>query len=241
MCILRHVDYLNSVIIEIVPTCVIFAGLFVTDNRTEMGKYKLVYFDGRGRGEVSRLLFAQAGVAYEDKRLTREEWAEHKKSTLFGQLPYMEVDGETICQSKAIERLLAKRFGLAGKTDIEQAKVDMIMDCMDDMNKPMPAIFREQDEKKKAELKKKFEEEELPDGLQKIEKLLKMNKGGDGYFVGDEVTLADICVAQLLTFPGMMGINIKYENYPKLKALKDRVEALPKIAQWIANRPETPF
>ena len=32
-------------------------------------KYKLIYFDIRGRGEVPRLLFRAAGVQFEDKRL----------------------------------------------------------------------------------------------------------------------------------------------------------------------------
>ncbi len=40
-----------------------------------MSKYKLIYFNTRGRAEVSRWLFAQAGVEYEDVRLTPEEWA----------------------------------------------------------------------------------------------------------------------------------------------------------------------
>ena len=31
--------------------------------------------------------------------------------SMFGQLPEMEVDGTKLCQSQAIERLLAKRFG----------------------------------------------------------------------------------------------------------------------------------
>ena len=45
-----------------------------------MPDYKLIYFNGRGRAELIRLLFAQAGVKYEDKRITREEWAEIKPS-----------------------------------------------------------------------------------------------------------------------------------------------------------------
>ena len=42
--------------------------------------YKLTYFNSRGAAEVARLLFAVAGVEYEDKRVTSEEWAEMKDS-----------------------------------------------------------------------------------------------------------------------------------------------------------------
>lgn len=42
--------------------------------------YKLVYFAGKGRGEISRLLFAAAGVKYEDKRITFEDWPKVKPS-----------------------------------------------------------------------------------------------------------------------------------------------------------------
>ena len=43
------------------------------------------------------------------------------------------------------------------------------------------------------------------------------------------------------TFPLMVGIDIKIDNFPKLKAHKERVESQPKIAEWIANRPKTEF
>ena len=50
-----------------------------------MPKYKLTYFAGRGRGENARLLFAKAGVQYEDNRVTFEQWGALKpsKSRLF--------------------------------------------------------------------------------------------------------------------------------------------------------------
>jgi len=44
--------------------------------------YKLTYFNGRGRAEFSRLIFAQAGVKYEDVRIERAAWAELKPSQL---------------------------------------------------------------------------------------------------------------------------------------------------------------
>ena len=43
-----------------------------------MVQYTLVYFNGRGRGEVSRILFALADVEYEDKRVTGESWTAFK-------------------------------------------------------------------------------------------------------------------------------------------------------------------
>ncbi|KAK3103108.1 hypothetical protein FSP39_016515 [Pinctada imbricata] len=41
-------------------------------------KDKLIYFNGRGRAEVIRLVYAAAGVEYEDKRVQGEEWSKLK-------------------------------------------------------------------------------------------------------------------------------------------------------------------
>ena len=43
---------------------------------------KLIYFDMQGRAEFSRLLLAQAGVQYEDKRISPAEWEKLKPSKL---------------------------------------------------------------------------------------------------------------------------------------------------------------
>ena len=52
-----------------------------------MSSYKLYYFDGRGRAELSRFVFAQAGVEYEDVRVQwdSEEWGRLKT----GELPQL--------------------------------------------------------------------------------------------------------------------------------------------------------
>ena len=43
-------------------------------------KYKLTYFDIRGRAEMTRLLFAAAGASYEDVRVKKEDWPTLKPS-----------------------------------------------------------------------------------------------------------------------------------------------------------------
>lgn len=51
-----------------------------------METYKLTYFDGMGRGEVARLIFALAGQKYVDKRITFEEWSKCKASMFYKSL-----------------------------------------------------------------------------------------------------------------------------------------------------------
>ena len=45
--------------------------------------FKVTYFAIRGRAEITRLIFAQAGVEYEDERVAQEDWAELKPSKYF--------------------------------------------------------------------------------------------------------------------------------------------------------------
>lgn len=203
--------------------------------------YKLTYFNGRGRAEFSRVIFAQAGVQFEDVRIERAQWLELKPKTPFGQLPLLEVEGVTLCQSQTIARFLARKFDLVGKTDLEQARSDMIVDCFGDVSKPMMKIMMESDEAKKAELKKKFLEEELPKSLAAVEKLLEGNKGGDGFFVGDAVTWADLALLDASDWLSMIGADSQIDNYPKLKALREKLSKSPKIAAWLEKRPKTGF
>ncbi|VDL74546.1 unnamed protein product [Nippostrongylus brasiliensis] len=93
-----------------------------------MVQYKFYYFPGRGLGEITRQLFALAGVEYEDIRITPEQWPEYKSKMPFGQMPVLEVDGQQIPQSLAIARYVARKYGYAGKTPYEEAIVDALAD-----------------------------------------------------------------------------------------------------------------
>ena len=50
----------------------------------KMPKYKLNYFNGKGLAEVSRLLFAYAGVEYEDNRFKdRDDFVKNYKPSRY--------------------------------------------------------------------------------------------------------------------------------------------------------------
>lgn len=53
------------------------------------------------------------------------------------------------------------------------------------------------------------------------------------------MTWADILLLDALTWIESIGVNISYSEIPKLKALKDKVEQSPRIADWLKNRPVT--
>jgi len=205
-----------------------------------MPTYKLIYFNLIGRGETIRLIFKIAGVEFEDFRIERYQFTpEMKAETPYGQLPVLEVDGVKLCQSNACARYLARKFNLAGKTELEQAQVDMIVDCFEDSIKPMIAFFPEKDETKKAEMKKKYADEQMPAYLTLLEKLLTTNHSGDKFFAGDELTWADLQFLSFTKWITHSGVENPLANFPKLSALKRRVESIPKIAEWIEQRPKT--
>jgi glutathione S-transferase len=199
-----------------------------------MPSYKLYYFNVRGRAETTRMIFHLSGTPFEDKRLTGEDWTKFKPSTPFGQLPILEVDGKTISQSRAIERFVARRVGLYGKDEFENAKVDMMVDAANDVGQPLMKTFGESDEKK-AEIVGKYQKEQLPQLLQNLEKNIQQS----GFCVGNALTWADIAIYQAFDMTKMFKVEINVDSYPKLKAMRKNVESNPKIAKWMKERPQT--
>ena len=56
-----------------------------------------------------------------------------------------------------------------------------------------------------------------------------------------QLTWADLALINYLSWVDMSEGIAQLANYPKLKALGAKVEALPKVAAWIAKRTKTPF
>lgn len=96
-----------------------------------MPTYKLIYFALRARAEVARIMFHQAGIEFEDERISGDAWHKYKPGTKghsmqsrvymhtfvfrletpFGQLPTLSIDGQVIAQSQAINTYVAEITG----------------------------------------------------------------------------------------------------------------------------------
>ena len=207
-----------------------------------MSSYKLIYFNGKGRGEIIRYIFAQAGVKYEDNRVTKEEWPELKPNTPYGVLPILEVDGKQLAGGLVIAQYLAqlKEFDLAGSNEFENAEIAGIVAFIEDFVKEVMKVRFESDANRKAELHKNMKENVFPRYLGKLNELAKKN----GEFLWrTKRTWADLLVANIL---GMLldyhkEFRATLETYPDLLKLHNTVESLPNIAKWIKERPVTEF
>ena len=190
----------------------------------------------RTAGSVRRSGSVSSQVRYDRHQLS---CTSSLPDTPLGQLPLLEVEGRTIAQSLTIARYLARQHGLAGNTDLAAAEADMVIDSLVDMLGPMTSMVREQDEQKKADMKKIISEETLPAWLTLLEKLL-CQRGGK-YFAGDELSWADLAIFNAID--NMQGrlMNFKMEEYPNLDNLMAMVKSLPNIKKWLAERPVTPF
>ncbi|XP_070545487.1 S-crystallin 4-like [Ptychodera flava] len=209
-----------------------------------MPTYKLKYFHERGRAEPCRLLFAVAGVEYEDIRFNEEQWQSENEPASekypFRQMPVLEVDGQVIAQSRAIARYLANEFGLAGKTNLDKARVDMVIDAIEDIIERFVEMWFGNDEAKKAEAKEKCLTKTTPMIFSGLEKMLISNKGGDGFFVGDSLTWADLAfIVHTDYHVDQLKEAATLSAFPKLTALRERVLEQPKVKKWIEARPKT--
>ena len=229
----------------------------------------LTYFNGRGLAETSRILFAAAGVDFEDCRypitvldwatykMEREEFDQDKANGKLWQsldkLPFLEVDGEVISQSKAIERFLAVKFDMMGSTSLEAAKIDSLCEWVRDF-KDMYQKVRTAPVDEKEEAKTKFFSETLPERLVAFNKIIAISASNEEsvfnftgseqlYAVGNKLSLADIVIYAFLVefFDDKELAQKAYVSCDKLKAVVNTVSNIEGIKNWLETRPQTPF
>ena len=119
-------------------------------------KIALIYLDVPfWRAEVARIALHYGNINFTDLRITREEFLRVKETgTLddgtnipFRQIPCLNVDGLSICQTGAISRFCGKLSNLYPRDDaIKAACIDQIIDMATDITELLRASNAEEDE-----------------------------------------------------------------------------------------------
>ncbi|XP_029637083.1 S-crystallin 4-like [Octopus sinensis] len=216
-----------------------------------MPSYTIHYFNHRGRAEVCRMLLAAAGVKYNDRRIESSEWAVMRELMPCSMMPVLEFDdGTKIPQSMAMARFLATEYGFHGNTNMEKLRVDYISECFYDILDDYLRMYHDEHGRMRFEqfgvMSNGTSEKYLRFQstcrriLPYMEKTLEMRSSGNKFFMGEQMTLADIMCYSALESP-MLEDSSFLHSYPKLQSLRNRVKNQPNINNYLKMRNCTEF
>lgn len=197
----------------------------------------LCYWDIRGLAQPIRLLLNYVGKEFEDKHMECGPAPTYDKSVWFNikgtigldfpNLPYY-IDGDIkVTQSNAILRHIARQHDMLGKTEKERVRVDILAEqAMDFRNGWVRVCYNPNFEQIKPEYLAN-----LPKKLDEFSAFL----GSHQFFAGgSEPTFADFIMYELLDQHRALCPEV-ITKYTNIAAFMDRVEALPKIAEYIKS------
>ncbi|PVD25264.1 hypothetical protein C0Q70_15762 [Pomacea canaliculata] len=205
-----------------------------------MADLKFVYFNLQARGEPVRLILAAAGQKYKDVRLSFLDWPKEMSKAPYGQLPYAVYNGKPYGQTVALANFFARKFGLYGKTDVQNLRVDEAVALSGDFINIIYNAKSAKDDLKKEELNTKLFEVDAPKFLGYFQTMLKEN-GDTGYLVGDSLTQADLFLYNVLDALIFEKSDAASIFPPEIAKLREQVENLPGLKEYIASRPKVKF
>lgn len=201
-----------------------------------MSKPVFGYWSIRGLGQPIRLLLAYAGQDFDEKCYECGPGPEFNKDCWFSEkfnlgldfpnLPYY-IDGSVkLTQSATILRYLARKHGLAARTDAEHIRVDLAMDEAIDLKRSAALLCYSRD----------FES--LKPGFikQAAEKLKQADRflGTAQWFAGDRLTFVDFFWWEVLDLLNAMDSTL-LSDFSNLNSFHKRFQALPAIKQYVES------
>ena len=222
-------------------------------------RYELYYWgEIQGRGEYVRLALEDAGADYVDVARkvngmsTMMKLMESGRGTPPFAPPFLKAGKLLIGQTANILLYLGAHHHLAPRAEagrlwahqLQLTITDFVAE-IHDTHHPISVnlYYREQRQEAKRRAAD-FRAGRVPKYLGYFERVLERNARGDKHLVGARVTYPDLSLFQILAglryaFPRLMqGLE---GRYPRIVALHDRVEALPRIAAYLSSPRRIPF
>jgi glutathione S-transferase len=221
-------------------------------------KYELHYWPTiQGRGEFVRLALEYAALDYLDiarqpskqgggeEALLESLQSADKHHPPFAP-PYLKTVDRVIGQTANILLFLGNRHALAPIDEagwlwthqLQLTIADFVVEAHDTHHPIGMSLYYED---QKAEAKRRTEEflaKRVPKFLKYFERVIERSAGGSTWMVGDETSYVDLSMFQVIeglryAFPRFMRHT--QSRYPRLLALHDAVQELPRIAAYLRS------
>ena len=163
-----------------------------------MNNVKLTYFHLNARASVIRMLLFNAGVKFEDIRVTFEEFAKTYQTKELHFLPELEIDGKTFSQHQAIAFYLAKKIGGSlGTFNLEEEFETLyVLNADADLSPGLYKVALASEEDKNSGKVLEYIKNSIDDHRVFISAYQNRKKGK--FYLGDTLTLADLFLWQHL-------------------------------------------
>ena len=227
-------------------------------------RYEFYYWPMiQARGEFPRLALEEAGADYIDVARASEENGggipalmammndENAARPPYAP-PFLKAGRTVIAQSANILLYLGGRLGLAPKAESGRMWAHQLqLTCADFVDEshnthhPMGGAHYYEDQIPEAKrFTATFLELRLPKYFGYFERVLSHNSSGSGYLIGAEVSYPDLSLFQLiegLRYALPQAMARVEQDYPRVVALHDKVQARPRIAAYLASERRIPF
>ncbi|KAI8810308.1 hypothetical protein BJ742DRAFT_801351 [Cladochytrium replicatum] len=209
-----------------------------------MVHYSLYYYQEQARAEVVRLILAYSGAEWSNR--FANDWPAEKPLTPFNQIPVLtETDDDgsvlTLAQTRAIERYLARKYGLLGSTPKESALIESIQESYVDLYAQFRA-YRRAPADQKEQVLRTFKDTQLAKFIENHKKFIKIHGKAGHFYIGDKVSLADLHALQAI-----QGINaylpglLTEEMFPELFAVYRKVlEVSERVREYVESPDRVP-
>lgn len=204
-----------------------------------MPTLKLTYFDTKGFAESIRLAFHIGGIPFEDCRIKYDSWKDLKSSIPFGQLPVLEIDGDIVTQSSALLHYAGTIAKIHPADPMQALKIDEICGIVTDLRWKIAGSIQEEDEARKAAMRKKLAEEFIPNWSVNLEKHF-TSRGLNEFVTGKSLTIADLELMNTLSWvqSGILdGIPADiFAKYPTITKITENISNVAEIKAYYAAR-----
>lgn len=151
--------------------------------------------EGFGQSESIRFLLKYLNINFEDRRIGEQELQRARQRAEFGDFPMLVIDDKKLVQVKAILRYVAQKHGLYPNfKDLDFIYwIESLCDLVEEMRNALLEGILTGD---KQLLSERYAQ--VSARLVCLEGRLIRNKGGKGWYIGSQVSLADVVVVQFL-------------------------------------------